>query len=304
MKGAIHISTNLILVIQYTFFAFFLISSVTLFYRTISTEEERRIHRLKILNTLNKGKMIAAETLDNESFKTRLEEAGLDFLTPFRYEVYRITILLGLGIYYIGLPALSGNGINMASLLLLLYLIVCTEHRIKIRWLSLINIILDFLKNSRIRKKEVELFTLYDLLKAELNQLNDEKEINVYSLLKEITPNFTYIRNALKRFLSLWMIDPNNAKYVFYEDIGTPSAKTIGEVLIKIDSSSKHEAIDILQNESSVFNQIFYKNESEKQIKRKNYLSGYFTVNILVSIVWLLVIISYVVLDQIDGSMF
>ena len=304
MKGAIHISTNLILVIQYTFFAFFLISSVTLFYRTISTEEERRIHRLQILNTLNKGKMIAAETLDNESFKTRLEEAGLDFLTPFRYEVYRITILLGLGIYYIGLPALSGNGINMASLLLLLYLIVCTEHRIKIRWLSLINIILDFLKNSRIRKKEVELFTLYDLLKAELNQLNDEKEINVYSLLKEITPNFTYIRNALKRFLSLWMIDPNNAKYVFYEDIGTPSAKTIGEVLIKIDSSSKHEAIDILQNESSVFNQIFYKNESEKQIKRKNYLSGYFTVNILVSIVWLLVIISYVVLDQIDGSMF
>ncbi len=279
-------------------------AGVFILYRSLSTANDRRIHRLMVLNTFQKGKYKAEKAFDDETFQTRLEDAGLDFLTPYRYEFIRWGILIVLTIYYVVVPAFQQESVTTTPLSMIVLWGVVTEHRVKNRWLSWINMLLDMFIRMRLRRKEIEIFTLYDLLKADLSGLKDGQEINVYSLLKQATPMFDYIQRPLSRFLSLWMTDPSKAKTVFYDEIGTQGAKTIGEVLIKIDSSTKKEAYNILKNESSVYQESFYKHELERQLKRKNYLIGMFSVDVFLKILWLLVIISTVVLGQLEGTLF
>ncbi|MGP4074058.1 hypothetical protein ACTWQB_16250, partial [Piscibacillus sp. B03] len=156
--------------------------------------------------------------------------------------------------------------------------------------------------NIKKRKQEIEIFTLYDILKADLHALQPGQEINLYGLLRDRVSTFQHIQNPLSRFLSLWMTEPEKAKYVMGEAIGTNGAKTLGEVLVRLDSASKEEAISILENESEVYHESFYKKELENQLRKKTYVLIFFGVTIFIQILWLILIFTSITLLHLEND--
>lgn len=285
-------------ILKYIVFGIFLISGTTLLYRTITPKEVRDTHRLRFKERLYYNKKNTEEKLQNRSFDEKIKEAGLPFLNSFRYELIRIGIFLLYTVNYIVLPIIRGEGLTMVSISILLLLWLLTEHRFHIP-VSLVNPVLNLLIRSKQKKRSIELFTLYDVLKSDLQALNEDQNVNVYNLLKDSLSMYRYIDGTVSRFLSTYLTNPKAAEKVFYEDINTLGAKTLGEIIIKIDNLNRDEALEIIQNESSSYSQHFFKEEFREGQKRKSRLQTVFSVNVLFNAAWLIIFITSMLLLQI-----
>ncbi len=289
-------------IVQYLVFSIFLFTGTTILYQTITSREVRKLHRIKLVENIQKSKSTAEEKLTSNGFNAQLRQAGITFLNSFRYETVRFVLLIIYLFYYIIWPPLEGNTVSTTPLIVLFLLAVATEHRLKPP-ISIINVVINRLIARKRKNRRTELFTLYDILKADLKALQDKQDVNIYALLKSSLPMFRYINGTVSRFLSLWVTNPEKAKDVFYEDIKTPGARTLGEVIVKIDTASRDEALHVIQSESSVFAENYFKTEVKNNQKRKNILMTSFSVNVLVNATWLIALIATMLLIQLNSTM-
>lgn len=284
-------------ILKYTIFGVFLISGTTMIYRTITPKEIRETHRLRFKEKFYYSKKHTEERLQNRSFDEKLKEAGLPFLNSVRFELIRLTVFLIYIVSYMILPIINGENLTAATISILLIMWVITEHRFHIP-VSLVNPVLNLLIRSRQKKRSIELFTLYDVLKSDLQALQENQRVNVYNLLKDSLSMYKEIDGTVSRFLSTYLTNPKAAEKVFYEDINTLGAKTLGEIIVKIDNLSRDEALDVIQTESSTYSQHFFKEEFREGQKRKSRLQFFFSVNVLLNAAWLILFITSMVLMQ------
>ncbi|MBU8732496.1 hypothetical protein KM915_20830 [Cytobacillus oceanisediminis] len=269
-------------------------------YKSLTSAEERKVYRTKIIKQYEDKKKQIVEKNSESAFQKRLKETGIN-LSAVRFQIYRWTFLVITFLYYVFNIILYPEQYDRSILIIPLFFFVLTEPRLSF---SLANIIVSELIKRKRKKRILELFTLFDILKADLNSLADEQEVNVYSILKESLPLFEQITGSVSRFLSLWKTSPDDAKNVFYQEIGGESAKVLGDVLYKLDQTSKKEALSIIESESSIFSYAYYEKEIQSGIKRKNGFFLLFSANILLIIAWLIFIVFTMFNDTINQNHF
>lgn len=283
------ISIGLILsLFQYLLYFIFVTLGAFYLYKLLTTEEERKVYRTKILKQINERKNAIVKKNQVSPFQNRLRATGYTSLNATRYHIVRWSFLIFITFYYIVIPLTTSNHFDKSYLAIPLILILLSEPSFSY---SLTNKAIDFLINRKKRLKQVELFTLFDMLKAELSTLNANQEVNIYNILKESLPMYEHIAGTISRFLSLWKSSPQNAKDVFFNEIGGESSKVLGDILYKLDNTTKLEALKIIESESSVFSFSYYESELQGSIKRKNMFFILFSGNILLIISWLIVIV-------------
>ncbi|MGE2624390.1 hypothetical protein ACQH8C_24910, partial [Escherichia coli] len=104
-------------------------------------------------------------------------------------------------------------------------------------------------------------------------------------------PMFEHIDGTIARFLSLWKSDPEKAKDVFHEDIGGEGTKALGDIIFKMDQTSKEQALETINAESSVFAFSYYEAQMQQSGKSKTLMFGIFTTTSLLIISWLVLYI-------------
>ena len=284
--------------VQYVIYLSLITYSSYYMFRLLTTEEERSFYKSKVRKefTVRKDKLIEREL--SSSLQEKIEVAGIKHVNAFRYQIVRILLLLYLLYEYVVNTITAGNSIAF-PLTIIVGLILLTEPKFKF---SLINVFLNIIIKRKQKAKVIELFTLFDMVKSDLHTLNDEQEVNVYNTIKSVLPMFNHIQGTLSKFLSYWKRSPSYARDVFYSEIGGENAKTLSDILYRLDSVSKEEAIKIIESESSVFSKQYSQKELQKGTKKTTAYYGFFlTANILI-VIWMIVYVSVMVMEGFSNT--
>lgn len=268
------------------------------FYQLITSKEERRKYRTKLQKQITdkRNKLIKK---NNESLlQLRFRKAGLP-ITAFSYQVVRWSLILVISMYYLLAPIIEGHDFKFIILSIPSLLIIFTEPVFPY---SLISQLLKLFTNRRKRHMVIEMFQLFDILKAELLTLKKEQEVNIYSILKDSLTMFDHINGTISRFLSFWRTDANRAKDVFVNEIGGESARILGEILFKMDKTSKDTALEIIDSEARVFTYQYYETELQQSGKQRiAFYVLFMSTNILI-IAWLILLVVTMFTSTINQS--
>lgn len=286
-------------IIQYGIFFMILSGSAYYMYQRLTTKDEREFYRLKIQKEIAERKDKLVEKELNSNFQKKIEQAQLKRFNAFRFQFVRLLFIIYFAFNYLVIPYIDGEGIGRLLLLSFVTIIILSEPRFKF---SLINVFLNSIIHRKQKAKIIELFTLFDILKAELNTLKDEQEVNVYSIIQNVLPMFNHIQGTLSKFLSLWKRSPKVAKEIFHDEIGGDSAKAIGDILYKLDSVSRKDALEVIESESSVFSVQYYQKELQKATKSSTAFFGFFLTTNVIVIIWLIVFVFVMIQERMNGT--
>jgi len=257
-------------------------------YALCTSFEERKLQRTKIAQSIQQKKKKFILVNNKSKFQQKLSTAEIKYIKASHYQITRIVVLLFLVIYYIAIPYITLGEFSVMSLLLVWGIYLATEPIFKY---SIISMIINYLIALKYQKKMTEVFTLFDVLKADLYSLNPSQEVNIYGIIRDSLPMFEHIDGTIARFLSLWKSDPEKAKDVFHEDIGGEGTKALGDIIFKMDQTSKEQALETINAESSVFAFSYYEAQMQQSGKSKTLMFGIFTTTSLLIISWLVLYI-------------
>lgn len=274
---------------QYMFYFFFVLLGVFHLYKVLTTDEERKSYRTKLLKEINQRKSSLIKNNQKSKLQEDLKKTGFAFLSALHFQIARFTLIIIISGYYLLSNLLSSSEFKFGLLLLPGLFIVITEPKLKY---SVPSFLLRFLTKRKQKRCIIELFHLFDLLKSEFNSSNNVKQINIYNVLKDFLPMFREIQGTLARFLILWKHSPERASKVFESEIGGQSAKVLGDLIYKLDNTSQGRALEIIQSEANVFSTDYYENELQTSAKQKTVYYIYFVLTILITVAWLLIFIS------------
>lgn len=255
-------------------------------YKSLNTIEERKFFRTKLLREINIRKRELIQKSKESELQERLKLTGISYLTALKVQVARIILITIVTLYYVVLPLALSN-FTVLKLFIPLLLFGLTEPYFK--W-SLINVVINYFINMKRKQKTTEVFALFDILKSDLSSLGQNQEVNIYSIIKDSIPMFEHISGSLSRVLSLWKHSPEKAKDVLYEEIGGESTKILGEIIYKLDQTSRKEALEIIQSESEVFSTSYYEEELQNNSKKKSLLFSIYSVANLLILGWLIIL--------------
>lgn len=282
-------SGNVISASVYIFYLLIVCLSSYLAFIFVTTENERKRYRTKIQKELSQQKERIKVNAEESNFAQKLKEAGNPFhITAFRYQLFRWGFIVAIFTYYVIIPIIQSAELNSLVLALIIAITLLTSPGFNF---SITNYLLQQLTLLRNKRKQTELFTLFDMLQAELTSLNQEQEINVYNLLKECVPYFEYIDTAIMKYLHLWKHDPQKAKEQLALEIGGEDAEALSNILYKIDETSKEHAIQIIRGASQVFSASYFEGGNRKNEKKNMMVHAFFFSVNLLTIIWLLVMI-------------
>lgn len=286
----------------YSCFFLLVLYAAYFMYEEITTQTERKRFRTRIQRELYKRKARLVLKSEETTLAVKLKNAGNPLgITAFRYQFLRWSVLLTLLIYYIAVPFVATFQVNLLVIALLFALFLFSSPHLRF---SLPHYVLDQLIILRNKKKQQELFTLFDMLQAELTSLSEDQEINVFNLIRECVQYFDYIDTALIKFLHVWKYSPQSAKNTLAAEIGGEDAETLSNILFKIDETSKEQAIQILQGASQIFAATYFEGGNRKKEKRFVLLDAFFfSVNLLI-IAWLLLIVVSMFTHLLDSTNF
>nr|WP_228509637.1 hypothetical protein [Bacillus cereus] len=257
-------------------------------YALCTSIEERKLQRTKIAQSIQQKKKKFILVNNKSKFQQKLSTAEIKYIKASHYQITRMVVLLFLAIYYLAIPYVTLGEFSVMSLLVVWSIYLATEPIFKY---SIISMIINYLITLKYQKKITEVFTLFDVLKADLYSLNPSQEVNIYGIIRDSLPMFEHINGTIARFLSLWKSDPEKAKDVFYEDIGGEGTKALGDIIFKMDQTSKEQALETINAESSVFAFSYYEAQMQQSGKRKTLMFGIFTTTSLLIISWLVIYI-------------
>lgn len=268
-------------------------------YNALTSQEERKIHRLKITKQMVNSKEKFIKSNNESQLQKRFNETGIKFINAVKFQSIRIVFILVITVYYVISSIIESNYVDYKIFAIPCVLFIATEPTLK--W-SLSSLLLNMISNRLNRKKIEEVFTLFDLLKADLDDLQSTQNVNMYNIIKQSLPMFTYIKGSLSRMLSLWKSSPEKAKIVLFEEIGGENTKVIGEIIYKIDQTTKEEALDLIEAESSVFTFSYYQNQVQSGKKQKTVLFSFFTLTSILVIAWLVIFVFAMFNSSIDQT--
>lgn len=285
------------------YFLYFLIVFVSVYvsYILTTTQKERKRHRTRLQYEFYQQKEKVINRSESSILSKKLYEAGNPLnLNSFRFQIIRWSLILSITIYYLIIPYLKNESISLLLIAFIIAIVLVSSTILPKGSLTIF--ILDEVIKIRNKKKQIELFTLFDMLQAELTSLNDGQEVNVYNLLKDLVPYFDYIDIALIKYLHLWKNDPIKAKEALAMEIGGEDAERLSDILYKIDDTTKEHAINIIQGASKLFSTGYYERGNRKSEKKNTFLYIYFfAVNLLI-LIWVVVLVVIMYTDLLNST--
>lgn len=258
-------------------------------YWLLTSWRERKSHRTRIQKEIQEKREKVIRRSEETPLATRFNKAGNPlFLTALKFQIIRYSIFSGVAIYYLLGPLINEQHISLTIFGLILLMLVATSPMLKI---SLTNVALNKLIEFHIRKKHIELFTLFDMLKAELRSLNQQQHVNVYHLLNGSLPYFDSIDSGITKFLRFWKVDPEKAREVFIKEIGGDHAEQLANILFRLDETSRSYAVEVIDGASKVFSADYFETANRKtEGKSIAFNVLFFGANIL-TLIWLIVMV-------------
>lgn len=267
-----------------------------MFYTGVVSTNDRERYRTKIQKEIKMQKSKALKKARTSSLEAKLKKAGNPLgISAARYTFLRVVIMVVVSINYVVVPVIEGE-FTYTHLIIpaLIYYITMTSYRY-----TPANLLINNLIESKKKKRVIELFTLFDMLKAELMTLNIEQQVNVYGVLKGMVDMFDHIDIPINKFLTHWKSDPRVAKEEFVSTIQEETAETIGNILYRLDRTNKEHALKLLDGESEVFSTDYYESHLQAMAKKKHYYFAFFALSTVLSFVWAFGLISGATSDSI-----
>ena len=266
---------NLTPILQYGPFAVLWMMALVQMYKAMWSSDERVYFKRQFIRTL-KSQQRKVVREEESKVAVLFRESGLSWLDDARWLLVRVFLLA------VGTVWLVALGEYMWAILYFVGMYIATELTFKF---SVAYQLLQMRKRGIYRKKELELFTLFALLKTDLLASSNE-QINVYHLIQENLPYFEQINSLLVRFLSIWKRSPQMAGSVFHKELEGETAQFLGDVLGKLHKLNRADALALLEEQGEVFT--FKRSELAVQradVQRKVYFI-FFMISALVGIFW------------------
>lgn len=289
-------------VFEYMIYLSFIFLAAHRMYMGITTIQERKSYRTRVQKQIVVKREELIKKSETTSFAQKLDSAGnpLSF-TAFKFQILRYLLHIAATVYYVIVPSMVEGHFAFIPLGLVIVLFVATSPALTI---SITNIALNKVISIHNRKKHIELFTLFDMLKAELKSLNHSQHVNVYHLLNDNLPYFDSINKGIVKFLRFWKTDPEKAKTAFAAEIGGDHAEQLANILFKLDETSKKYAIEVIDGASKVFSTDYFESMNRRtEGKSITFNVLFFGVNIL-TLVWLIVMVVTMFSSTFDNTNF
>ncbi|MEC2469641.1 hypothetical protein P9X10_33650, partial [Bacillus cereus] len=142
-------------------------------YALCTSIEERKLQRTKIAQSIQQKKKKFILVNNKSKFQQKLSTAEIKYIKASHYQITRMVVLLFLAIYYLAIPYVTLGEFSVMSLLVVWSIYLATEPIFKY---SIISMIINYLITLKYQKKITEVFTLFDVLKADLYSLNPSQE--------------------------------------------------------------------------------------------------------------------------------
>ncbi len=222
-------------------------------YAGITTKVERNHHRLRFQDQWREQKGGYIENRLKSKSEKLFKEAGYPLgLTAIKWDLIRVICVVLVFLNYVIYPWLNSGGPQIGIFFLLTVITLSTEP--SFGKFSLMYFVLNRLISYKKAKRNAELFSLYDMLVSEIQMMNNTR-VNIYSLLRALTPYFTELNGTLKRLMSNWTSDlgPDEALDLFAIEIDTPEAKSLATVLKTFDNNDKKTILTSLIGMEDMF---------------------------------------------------
>ncbi|MEK6190606.1 MAG: hypothetical protein N2A99_06420 [Carnobacterium alterfunditum] len=230
-------------IIQYGIFFILLLMALNLFIKALWSTDERLYFKRRFVNQLKSQRDKFVKT-DIESVTVQLfRAAGMPKMSDSKWLFIRMILILITVTYLV----IEGNLIGAFTSIIIIYLVTEVKYNF-----SPVNLFLKKRASSIQQKKEIELFTLFALLKTDLTASNSD-QVNVYHLINETTSYFKEINYVLVKFLTLWKKSPEVAGAVFQKELSSETAGFIGDVLSKLHNMDRKDALALLSEQGEVF---------------------------------------------------
>ena len=230
-------------IIQYGTFFVFLTMALLQFFKVLWSTDERVYIKNRFIRTM-KSQQNRFLKVKVESESTKLfRAAGFYKMSDLKWLLIRFLLILVGALYLVYHDQIRNAVIYIA----LIY--IATEVYIKF---SPITLYLKRRNRMIQQRKELELFTLFALMKTDLMASNHE-QVNVYHLVSETTPYFKEINHVLVRFLALWKKSPEEAGTVFQKELEGETADFLGDVLSKLHNVNRKDALHLLSEQGEAF---------------------------------------------------
>lgn len=260
-----------------TFFTFMVLAFNQLT-KALWSSDERLYYKRRFVNTLKSQQEKYMKPTEDSKMQNAFFAAGFQGMTDFKWLMYRFLIIIFTLIYF--LVFVENIMWSIASIIVMFAATSSYKY-------SPVNFYLKGRANKIQQRKEIELFTLFALLKTDLMASNTN-QVNVYHLVSETTSYFKDINYVLVKFLSLWKKSPEAAGAVFQTELSSDTAKFIGDVLSKLHNMDRKTALDLINEQADVFT---YKRTElavqREEKKRFLFFSLFFTASFF-GIVWFL----------------
>lgn len=273
----------------------FLYTSKT-YIKELTSENTRNNYRSRVKRVLNKQKTKIVMKQANLDFSRKFYAIGFRKFNVIYYHVTRISLLLLAGYIYVARPYLEGNGINIIFIVILFYLIYGTS--IKVRKYSLVHLLLNELIKIKQKKKEAELSNLFSMIHSEL-ETNENQEINSYHLLNGLQGYFEHIRHAILEYLRHHRNNPKHARDAFAQEIGGEQAEIFANFLHQLNDITREDALMAIEKNAELYAVFNIEKSDQQNTKKDTFFSSVFVVVTMVSVAWMISLVTSVVLNQI-----
>lgn len=239
--------------IVYSLSIFGSLASGILMFDGLVTQEEKRRKFLMAKRRIKAFQLQAKEAAAPKELDIVLREAGSPLgLNAFRYQMIRYGISFSFLFYYFIVPLLIQQNIIFWVIGLFIFFLILTSTRFQYSAFSLLIKKLTVIYKSR---KNNEIFQLHDLLISEI-ELIENRQVNTFHILKRLYKNFDHIQPELQALLepSNWREDPTPALERFADQINTPEAHMLINILAKFDKHTDRKvAVSSLESNSKLF---------------------------------------------------
>ncbi|MFE7064181.1 hypothetical protein ACFVAD_18790 [Sutcliffiella sp. NPDC057660] len=230
---------------------FALVSGV-LVYSGLSSRKERLQFRLRFKQAIQEQQSQMKEKAVESKVETVFREAGYPLgITAIRWMVLKNSLLILLILNYLVYPIMFKGDYSLISILMIFFVMAAISPTFPF---SITRFFLNRWTEYKKAKRNAELFSLYDMLISEIQMMNTTR-INVYNLLKGLTPYFSEIKKDLNKLLINWNSDqgPSLALDQFASELDTNEAKSLVTILKTFDENQRETILTSLKGMEDTF---------------------------------------------------
>lgn len=200
--------------------------------------------------------------LENTELEEQFKKAGNPFkLNGLKFQYIRLGILLLIAIPKIVMlavhPESAADVVTTFILIAFVYLITLPGDY------SPLTMLLKYIVQYRDKEKNRELFQLYSLIADEIYS-SQERSINLYHLLKEMSQYTKLIRPAIDKALIAWSRNTDAALLIMAKEINTVEADELIKILADLQNSDAQKGVQLLKDRQETFILIRKENKRRK----------------------------------------